>query len=118
MSALACEEIAHAPELRTSSRVRLSGPAEFSQGSGRSNRSSNRLRQPPICGSSPRRRADGERSSKNYAFVNAVARKNVELTVANIRKDSPVLAELESKGAIKMTGAMYNLETGAVEFFG
>src|SRR5947209_5318664 len=33
----------------------------------------------------------GERSAKNYAFVDAVARKNVELTVANIRKDSPVL---------------------------
>src|SRR6185437_6466362 len=36
----------------------------------------------------------GERSAKNYAFVDAVARKNVELTVADIRKDSPVLAEL------------------------
>ena len=59
----------------------------------------------------------GERSAKNYAFVDAVARKNVELTVANVRKDSPVLAELESKGTIKITGAMYNLETGAVEFF-
>ncbi|WP_407159441.1 carbonic anhydrase family protein [Bradyrhizobium sp. STM 3557] len=59
----------------------------------------------------------GERSAKNYDFVDAVARKNVELTVANIRKDSPVLAELESNGAIKVTGAMYNLKTGAVEFF-
>jgi carbonic anhydrase len=59
----------------------------------------------------------GERSAKNYGFVDAVARKNVEITVADIRKDSPVLAELESKGGIKITGAMYNLETGAVEFF-
>jgi len=58
----------------------------------------------------------GERTAKNYAFVDAVAQKNVELTVANIRKDSTVLAELESKGGIKITGAMYNLETGAVEF--
>ena len=40
------------------------------------------------------------------------------MTVANIRKDSSVLAELESKGSIKIAGAMYNLETGAVEFFG
>ena len=53
----------------------------------------------------------------NYAFVDAVARKNVEMTVANIRKDSPVLADLESKGSIKIAGAMYNLESGAVEFF-
>ena len=59
----------------------------------------------------------GDRSAKNYAFVDAVARKNVEMTVADIRKDSPVLAELEAKGTIKITGAMYNLETGAVEFF-
>lgn len=58
----------------------------------------------------------GERSAKNYAFVDAVARKNVEMTVANIRKDSPVLAGLESNGTIKIAGAMYNLETGAVEF--
>jgi carbonic anhydrase len=59
----------------------------------------------------------GERSAKNYAFADAVARKNVEMTVADIRKDSSVLAEMEAKGKVKMTGAMYNLETGAVEFF-
>ena len=59
----------------------------------------------------------GERSAKNYDFVDAVARKNVEMTVADIRKSSPVLADLEAKGAIKITGAMYNLETGVVDFF-
>ena len=59
----------------------------------------------------------GERTSKNYRFVDAVARKNVEITMANIRKDSPVLNEMESNGAIKMAGAMYNLETGVVDFF-
>jgi carbonic anhydrase len=36
--------------------------------------------------------------------------------MANIRKDSPVLAELESNGTIKIAGAMYNLETGVVDF--
>jgi carbonic anhydrase len=59
----------------------------------------------------------GERTSKNYAFVDAVARQNVEMTMTNIRKDSPVLAELESNGAIKIAGAMYNLETGVLDFF-
>lgn len=59
----------------------------------------------------------GERTSSNYAFVDAVARKNVELTIGNIRKDSPVLAELESSGTIKIAGAMYNLKTGVVDFF-
>jgi carbonic anhydrase len=60
----------------------------------------------------------GERASKNYAFVDAVARKNVELTMANIRRDSPVLAEMEASGAIRIGGAMYNLETGVIDFFG
>ena len=58
----------------------------------------------------------GERSASNYSFVDAVARKNVEMTLADIRKDSPVLAELEANAKIKIAGAMYNLQTGAVEF--
>jgi len=58
----------------------------------------------------------GERSVKNYDFVDAVARKNVSLTIANIREKSPVLRDLESRGSIKIAGSMYNLETGAVEF--
>jgi carbonic anhydrase len=59
----------------------------------------------------------GPRAASNYPFVDAVARKNVELTLAGIRRDSKVLAQLEAERAIKMAGAMYNLETGAVEFF-
>jgi carbonic anhydrase len=59
----------------------------------------------------------GEQSSKNAAFVDAVAQKNVELTMGDIRKKSAVLAELESKGAIKIAGSMYNLETAIVNFF-
>jgi carbonic anhydrase len=59
---------------------------------------------------------DGERSSKNNAFVNAVARKNVELTMTNIRQQSSVLQSLESKGTIKIVGAMYDLDTALLEF--
>jgi carbonic anhydrase len=59
----------------------------------------------------------GERSSKNPAFIDAVARKNVELTMAQILEKSAVLAELEAKKALKIAGAIYNLETAAVEFF-
>jgi len=59
----------------------------------------------------------GERTAKNCAFVDAVARKNVSLTIAKIREQSPVLHEMESSGSIKIIGAMYNLETGAAEFF-
>jgi carbonic anhydrase len=59
----------------------------------------------------------GERSAKNYDFVNAVARKNVELTMTDILRRSAVLAGLETSGAIRVAGAMYQIETGLVEFF-
>jgi carbonic anhydrase len=59
----------------------------------------------------------GERSSKNSSFVDAVGRKNVELTMIDIRRRSPVLADLETAGALKIAGAMYNLATGVLEFF-
>jgi carbonic anhydrase len=59
----------------------------------------------------------GDRSSKNAAFVDAVARTNVQLTVADIRKRSPVLADLEKKGRIKIAGSLYDLQTGAVTFY-
>lgn len=61
-------------------------------------------------------RFEGDRSAANPAFVDAVARTNVALTIAGIRANSPVLAEMERQGAIKITGAMYDLPTGAVEF--
>jgi hypothetical protein len=63
-------------------------------------------------------RYQGERSATNYDFVDAVARKNVELTMAAIRRSSTVLAALGTSGAVKIVGAMYDLETGLVEFFG
>jgi len=59
----------------------------------------------------------GERTATNYPFVDAVARKNVEMTMVDIRKRSPVLAEMETSGAIKIAGSMYNLESGVVDFF-
>jgi len=59
----------------------------------------------------------GDRTTKNLAFVDAVARKNVELTMAQISEKSPVLKELQSSHALLITGAMYNIETAAVEFF-
>jgi carbonic anhydrase len=58
----------------------------------------------------------GERSAKNYAFVDAVARKNVELTMAEIHRRSAVIAELETAGTVKIAGAMYNLESAVVDF--
>lgn len=59
----------------------------------------------------------GERKGSNYDFVDAVARKNVELTVENIRKNSQVLNQLEGQKKIKIMGSMYDLAGGKVEFF-
>jgi carbonic anhydrase len=59
---------------------------------------------------------EGEKSSKNAAYVDAVAATNVTLTVAEIRRRSPVLDDLEKKGTISIVGAMYNLTTGMVSF--
>src|SRR6476661_621176 len=61
---------------------------------------------------------DGDRSSKNASYVDAVARTNVVLTVAEIRRRSPVLEALEQKGTIKIAGAMYDLASGVVEILG
>lgn len=59
---------------------------------------------------------EGEKSSKNPAYVDAVARTNVKLGIETIRRRSPVLADLEKKGAIQITGAMYNVASGVAEF--
>lgn len=59
----------------------------------------------------------GERKGSNYDFVDAVARKNVEMTVESIRKNSPVLQKMEAEKKIKIVGSMYHLSGGRVEFF-
>jgi carbonic anhydrase len=59
---------------------------------------------------------DGEKSSKNASYVDAVARTNVVLGLAEIRRRSPVLEGLEKKGSIQITGAMYDVATGVVDF--
>jgi carbonic anhydrase len=57
------------------------------------------------------------RNSKNIDFVNTVAKKNVELTIDNIRKQSPVLQEMEDAGEIDIVGAMYDIKDGSVTFY-
>jgi carbonic anhydrase len=59
----------------------------------------------------------GERTSKNDAFVDAVAATNVRQTVTEIRRRSDVLAGLEKDGKIKIVGSMYHLVGGKVEFY-
>jgi carbonic anhydrase len=54
--------------------------------------------------------------SRNGAYVKAVAVANVRRTIAEIWQKSEILRELEKNGAIKIAGAMYDVETGIVEF--
>ncbi|SFC98515.1 carbonic anhydrase family protein [Algibacter pectinivorans] len=57
------------------------------------------------------------RNSKNLDFVDNVSKKNVELTIDRIHAESPVLSEMEKNGEIKIVGAMYDINTGAVSFY-
>jgi len=66
----------------------------------------------------PATKFDGEKSSKNAEYVDAVARTNVSLVLVEIRRRSPILEELEKNGTLKIAGAMYDLATGLVEFVG
>lgn len=58
--------------------------------------------------------AADERNSGNADFVNRVIEENVRITVADIRKNSEILAEMEKAGDIKIVGAMYSLQDGSV----
>jgi carbonic anhydrase len=58
----------------------------------------------------------GEKTSKNEAYVRQVAINNVKNTIAQIRKKSEILNEMEKKGEIKIVGAFYTLRTGELKF--
>lgn len=57
-----------------------------------------------------------QRTSKNLDFVNSVAEKNVKMTIDNIRKQSPVLKEMEDNGEILIVGGMYDISNGKVHY--
>ncbi|MGK0254718.1 MAG: carbonic anhydrase, partial [Mariniflexile sp.] len=56
------------------------------------------------------------RNSSNSEFVDNVAKKNVQLTIDRIHNESPILSEMENNGEIMIIGAMYNINTGEVNF--
>jgi len=56
----------------------------------------------------------GEANSKNKKFVDDVIEENVRQTMKDIREKSPLLAEMEKAGEIKIVGAVYSLHTGKV----
>jgi len=57
---------------------------------------------------------EGARTSKNYAFVDAVTKVHVQQALPQIRDRSRVLADLETAGKIKIVGAMYDIASGKV----
>jgi carbonic anhydrase len=59
---------------------------------------------------------EGEKSSKNEAFVRLVAKNNIRNTIAQIRAKSDILRAMEEKGEIKIVGAFYVLRDGEIEF--
>jgi carbonic anhydrase len=59
----------------------------------------------------------GEKTSKNPEFVDLVIRENVKLMVQNIREQSPILNEMETRGEIKIIGSYYDMDNGVVSFF-
>lgn len=60
---------------------------------------------------------DGEKSSKNYDYVDLVSKENVLLAIENIKLKSPILKEMYDKGEIDIVGCMYDVQNGKVEFY-
>ena len=60
---------------------------------------------------------DGEKSSKNYDYVDMVAKENVLLAIEEIKSKSTVLKEMYDEGEIDIVGCMYDLENGKVEYY-
>jgi carbonic anhydrase len=58
----------------------------------------------------------GEKTSKNDAFVEYVAKNNVIQTIETIKLKSPILKEMSDKGEIKIIGGYYHFHSGEVDF--
>jgi len=57
-----------------------------------------------------------QRTAENKKFVHDVMVKNIELTIARMRKESKEIRELEEKKEIKIIGGIYDVATGKIEF--
>lgn len=57
------------------------------------------------------------RNGSNYEFVNRVSVLNVNHVIGQIRQQSQILRDLEQQEKVLIVGALYNIDTGVVEFF-
>ncbi len=53
----------------------------------------------------------------NEMQIEEVAALNVNFSIEQIRNESPILAEMEKNGEIKIVGGIYDVSTGTVDFF-
>ena len=58
--------------------------------------------------------ANPDKNVCEVPLVDEIAKQNVLKTIADIRDRSPVMAELEAEGKLKIVGAMYNIANGEV----
>lgn len=58
-----------------------------------------------------------DRTGNNPEFVKNVTEINVHLTIDSIRKESPIIAEMEQNGEIRIVGGLYDVENGNVTFY-
>ncbi|WP_299824131.1 carbonic anhydrase family protein [uncultured Pontibacter sp.] len=59
----------------------------------------------------------GDRNSSNPEFVEKVAEVNVHRMLDEVQEKSSILREMIQNGEIGIIGGMYDVETGAVEFY-
>lgn len=57
-----------------------------------------------------------EKTGSNAEFVQMVAEENVRLNLGKVRRQSPILQEMEAKGEVRIVGGMYDMNTGRVTF--
>ena len=60
---------------------------------------------------------DGAKNSSNAEFVEKVAEANVHRMLDEVQEKSSILREMIQKNEIGIIGGMYDVETGAVEFY-
>ena len=59
---------------------------------------------------------EGERDVNNADYVDGVAEENVRMVIAEIRRESSVLATMEQEREVRIVGGMYDVSTGVVRF--
>lgn len=60
---------------------------------------------------------DTNRSGSNDQFVERVTINNIKMVMEQIRAESPIIAELEDQGQLKIVGGLYDVKSGEVTFY-